>query len=391
MKLKETSSRPLLQRNLDCFLLILLFILPLSEALAQCNGSTSLCDRRYNEVAYLTTHNAFNCSAAGFQYPNQNHTLTDQLHHGVRALMLDVHDLLGVPTVYHGTFVLGSQPFASNLNEIKAFLDSNSNEVVTIILECYVSANAIETSVTNAGLMPYVFAKDTNTPWPTLQDMISSGKRLVVFTDVDDASPAQDWYHYVWNFAVETNYTVSDTSGFTSNFNRGDSLNEFFILNHFVTNALLGYGSATDAAIANSNPFFMTRVNTCMAEKNKFPNFVTVDFYELGDAMTVVNTLNGMDWYGMPPKGATTKDIIVYPNPATDHITIGPGNNEAYSGGSVKIFNLAGQEVMRSEITQLPFTLSLPDEMKSGMYLIELCNNQQIPLFYSRILKCSDK
>jgi hypothetical protein len=128
-----------------------------------------------------------------------------------------------------------------------------------------------------------------------------------------------------------------------------------------------------------------------MAEKNKFPNFVTVDFYELGDALAVVNTLNGMDWYGMAPKEAAAKDIIVYPNPATDQITIEMGHSEDYSGGTVHIFNLTGQEVMQSEITQLPFKLNLPDEMKSGMYLIELCNSQQMSLFYSRIVKRSAK
>jgi hypothetical protein len=386
MKLFFTKEKLAFASVIRCFLLITLVFLSLNESIAQCNGSLDLCGRRYNEVACLTTHNAFNCADGGFQYPNQNYTLTNQMNNGVRGLMLDVHNLLGVPTVYHGTFVLGSQPFSANLNEIKAFLDTHPNEIVTIILECYVSANAIETCLSDAGLMPLLFAKDSTQPWPTLQEMITDGKRLVIFTDVNDASPTQPWYHYVWDFAVETHYDVNDTAGFTSDFNRGDSLNELFILNHFVTNSVLGYGSATDATIANANPFFMNRVNTCIAEKNKFPNFVTVDFYELGNAMDVVNTLNTMNWYAIPENLPVANEITLYPNPAIDHFAVCPGKFPDFTDCSVKIFDLAGREVFCREIKQPPYTVSLPATIKNGFYLVGIFHPKQSAVSFVKLL-----
>ena len=50
-----------------------LFVLLISPiiAFAQCNGSTLLCNKKYNEVAYLTTHNAFNSSEDGFTTSNR--------------------------------------------------------------------------------------------------------------------------------------------------------------------------------------------------------------------------------------------------------------------------------------------------------------------------------
>ena len=40
---------------------------------AQCNGSIDLCSKQYNEVAYLTTHNAFNSDEDGLSFPNQTY------------------------------------------------------------------------------------------------------------------------------------------------------------------------------------------------------------------------------------------------------------------------------------------------------------------------------
>ena len=195
---------------------------------AQCNGHASLCGKTYNEVAYLTTHNAFNTSADGFSLPNQNNTLTQQLNEGVRGFMLDVYNYFGTPTVYHGNFILGTAPLSDNLAEFKNFLDTNPNEVVTIILECNVSANDIEDEISSAGLMPYLYTHAGT--WPTLQTMIDNNTRLVIFSDVADANASQGWYHYMWDWMVETHYSINNINDFNCDYNRGDSLNDLFIL-----------------------------------------------------------------------------------------------------------------------------------------------------------------
>ena len=79
------------------------------DAWAQCNGDLSLCDKRYDQVVYVTTHNAFNYSGP-FQAPNQTYPVSQQLQDGVRAFMLDVHDNNGVPTLFHSFAFLGNEP-----------------------------------------------------------------------------------------------------------------------------------------------------------------------------------------------------------------------------------------------------------------------------------------
>ena len=259
---------------------------------AQCNGSVNLCSKQYNEVAYLTTHNAFNSSEDGLLFPNQSYNISSQLNDGVRSLMIDVYNHFGTPTAYHSVFMLGTIPLSNIFNDIKTFLDNNPNEVVTIILECYVTVNDIEDEINQSGLSNYLYTH--NSVWPTLQNMINNNKRLVIFTDVDDASSLQNWYHYVWDYAVETHYSVATINDFTCDFNRGNPLNDLFILNHFVTDATLGYGLYDESDDVNANPFFINRALDCQNQTNKFPNFVTVDYYELGDGLAVVDQLNGV-------------------------------------------------------------------------------------------------
>ena len=272
----------------------ILFVLQLITIIsyAQCNGSLNLCSKQYNEVAYLTTHNAFNSDEDGLSFPNQTYNIASQLNDGVRGLMIDVYDHFGTPTAYHSTFLLGTIPLSDIFNDIKTFLDNNSNEIVTIILECYVTANDIEDEINQSGLSNYLYTH--NSTWPTLQSMIDNDNRLVIFSDVDDASSSQNWYHYVWDHAVETHYSAGTINDFTCDFNRGDPLNDLFIFNHFVTDATLGYGLYNESNDVNANPFFITRAQNCQNQTNKFPNFVTVDYYELGDGLAVVDELNNL-------------------------------------------------------------------------------------------------
>ena len=253
----------------------------------QCNGSNNLCNKRYNEVAYLTTHNAFNSKQDRFLFPNQKSNIAEQLNNGVRALMIDVYDDNGSTVVYHAYKFLGSQPLSVYLNDIKYFLDNNPNEILTIILETYTSSNAIENEINKVGLLKYLHTQDVNSIWPKLQTMIDSNKRLVILSDKNDANEKQSWYHYMWNFAVENKYGEINCE-----FNRGNAENSLFIFNHFITSLT---GNKENANKVNSFKYLMNHITNCKDLKNKFPNFITVDFYEIGESIDVVSKLNSTE------------------------------------------------------------------------------------------------
>ena len=254
----------------------------------QCNGSYDLCNKRYNEVAYLTTHNAFNSKQDRYLFPNQKTNITEQLNNGVRGLMIDVYEDNESIVVYHAYKFLGSQPLSVYLNDIKYFLDNNPNEILTIILETYTSSNSIENEISKVGLLEYLHTQDVNSLWPKLQMMIDSNKRLVILSDKNDANENQSWYHYMWDFAVENKYGQINCE-----FNRGNPENSLFIFNHFITSLT---GNKDNANKVNSFKYFMNHITKCKDLKNKFPNFITVDFYEIGESLDVVSKLNTIEF-----------------------------------------------------------------------------------------------
>ncbi len=310
-------------------------------AFGQCNGDAALCDRPFNEVAFLTTHNAYNSAEDDYASPNHNLSIVSQLNDGVRGLMIDVYDNMGVASVFHSAPFLGSRPLVEFLIEIREFLEENQNEVVTIILECYTTADMIESEINASELTDYLYTHDVDTGWPTLQEMIDDNARLVILSDVNDASADQAWYHYMWDLAVETHYSNNSIADFSCNFNRGDAENDLFILNHFITDASVGIGEPDSSLIANSNPYFIERVLECQTITEKFPNFVTVDFHELGDCHAVVNQLNGVSTSVDAYSTIDTK-LSVYPNPSNNVISV---QQMGIAKDGVQIFNVLGQSV----------------------------------------------
>jgi hypothetical protein len=96
----------------------------------------------------------------------------------------------------------------------------------------------------------------------------------------------------VWAFAWETHYSYATPADFSCAPNRGDRQSSLFILNHFLTGA--AGGEAGLAEMVNHQPLLGDRATQCMTEGGQLPNFVTVDFYDIGALFEVVDALNGV-------------------------------------------------------------------------------------------------
>lgn len=90
---------------------------------------------------------------------------------------------------------------------------------------------------------------------------------------------------------------------------------------------------------------------------------------------TVTDTLIINTTLGLPaPNNENT--ILIYPNPASDHITIDNGNYTAMTGYSLKITNNAGQQVFQSAINQAQFYVDLSTWSGDGLYFVHLIDPQ---------------
>jgi hypothetical protein len=260
-----------------------------------CNGHRELCDRKYDQVVFPATHNAH--SAREYRYSvnaNQISGLSKQLEDGIRCMLMDVYPASGAKgTVFcHGVCSLGETPHLSGLAEIKRFMESHPNEVLTIIYEDHVEASAITADLQTAGLSGMTFTHVKGEPWPTLGEMIDRGTRLVVTAEKGGSSPR--WFHHVWDVAFDTPFTFHDRDDFSCKLNRGRASNDLFLLNHWMsTMSPIDLPTEDGARIVNRKGVLEARANRCEAEVHHLPNFVAVDFYEDGDLFEVVDDLNG--------------------------------------------------------------------------------------------------
>lgn len=153
---------------------------------AGCNGNPALCSRKYSNVTHVGAHDS--AFVGPLLADNQYISVTDQLNMGIRMLQAQTHKWIdGVIEMCHTSCLeLDAGSLTEYLTPIKTWLDGNTNEVVTLLLT---NGDAIPVAqwasvFAAVGLDKYAYAPGTKLAmeqWPTLQSMIDSGKRLVVF------------------------------------------------------------------------------------------------------------------------------------------------------------------------------------------------------------------
>ncbi|MGW9246308.1 hypothetical protein [Streptomyces badius] len=288
----------------------------------QCLGSSRLCDLRYDEAAYLTSHNAMSTTADRFIGPLQDPDITTQLNAGVRALQLDTYrwespediaarldspeftseqrrlitgavDKANPPReglwLCHGVCRAGAIELVPALEDIRDWLRAHPTEIVTLIVQDDISPEDTEEAFHAAGLDDLLHTPDADpdAPWPTLEEMIDSGRRLVVFAEKADG-PAP-WYRNFYRYGMETPFAFRSPSEMSCAPHRGGTGKQLFLLNHFITNA---GGSRLDAGRVNARDWVLERARACEAERGSPVTFIAVDYTTIGDALGAVNELN---------------------------------------------------------------------------------------------------
>ena len=149
-------------------------------------------------------------------------------------------------------------------------------------------------------------------------------------------------------------------------------MNDLYIFNHFVTSGLTGTGMDAESAIANEYNFLLNRIELNNLLKGKFPNFITVDFFELGNALDVVNTLNG-GYLGLH-HSIKNPEIVVGPNPANNFIQLNVPNNAAFS---IVMFNVKGEMVFSKSNAVSALKVNVSD-FRKGFYLLKIKQEEDI-------------
>jgi hypothetical protein len=303
-----------------------------------CNGHAELCDRPFDEVAYVASHNSMSAATEpGWFLAEQADSIPVQLDQGVRALLVDVWSGIPAGTVVrtapgsydearaiaeeelgpevvaaaqrvadsvagqatgtearflcHGLCETGSTPFVDMLEQVRGWLIANPDEVVTLFIEDHVAAAPIAADVEAAGLLDFVYDPSTGEPWPTLGEMIRSGRRLVVMLEEGNGGDQASWLVNGFELTQDTPYTFPTVESFSCDPNRGPDDAPLFLLNHWLS----GFTSlVTDAQLVNTRDVLLPRAQQCQDERGTIPNFVAVNYVALGDVYEIVDELNGV-------------------------------------------------------------------------------------------------
>jgi hypothetical protein len=168
------------------FPIVASFLLLVGSVTAQtCNGNAALCSRKYSNVTFIGAHDS--AFVGILPTDNQLESVTSQLNGGIRFLQAQTHLKSGVLELCHTTCTeKDAGTLVSYLTTINTWMVANPNEVVTLLLTNGDGAavSMFGAAMTTSGLSQFAYSpgsKLSMSQWPTLQEMISAGDRLVMF------------------------------------------------------------------------------------------------------------------------------------------------------------------------------------------------------------------
>ncbi|KAK0210416.1 PLC-like phosphodiesterase [Desarmillaria ectypa] len=263
-----------------------------------CNGRAELCNRGYGNVTFLSSHDSFAISEDIFALARtQELDLPGQLDLGVRMLQAQSHIL------FDGGLVV------DYLKTVKGWLDNNPNEVLTFLFtnpEGLSLTGVWKPAFDEAGITDLAYVPPTKPmkrgDWPTLGEFIDSGKRIIVFLDygVDDSVDfILSEFTMLWEppFSVTNSTFPCSVNRISGPFSTVDHLN---MLNHNLNINIIPIGDGVlipDFAAApktNSISSILANAYGCSGFAGSVaPNFVMLDFVNIGHGLDAVNLLNG--------------------------------------------------------------------------------------------------
>ncbi|KAK5120970.1 hypothetical protein LTR85_005754 [Meristemomyces frigidus] len=282
-----------------------------------CNGNADFCSRIYSNVSWNGAHDsAFVGSVLDPRF-NQEESVTAQLDAGIRFLQAQVHKLAGadgatttLEMCHTSCLELDAGSLEGYLTTVKAWLDGNADEVVTMLL---VNGDDVNVTIfddvfTSTGLKEYAFVPSTSpdqlaiADWPTYGAMIEAGTRLVVFMDAEADESVVPYILSEFTYFFETPYDTTDASFPECTLDRpagGSADGRMYIVNHFLDETILSALIPDDAAdyttnAATGNGSIGAQADLCTSTYGRVPNFVLVDMFDRGNVFAAQDRLNGV-------------------------------------------------------------------------------------------------
>ena len=197
----------------------------------------------------------------------------------------------------HGSCDAGVRDPAQVLRNVKTFLDVNPNEV--LILEFEVTDNSLEqlfNAIDDSGLDEYIYRpSSTDVEWPTMQTLIDTGARALVFAHGDGmdqsctATNCPEGIMYTFDHFEQTEWNGEAAPTGCDVIGTEREAQSFFLMNHWKNSEDTGLPSEDDAEVYNTYDKLMERFTSCT---ERIPTVLAVDFWSIGDVLSFTKEVN---------------------------------------------------------------------------------------------------
>ncbi|KIV77980.1 hypothetical protein PV11_09751 [Exophiala sideris] len=267
-----------------------------------CNGHPQFCQRKFSNITHVGAHNS-PFIRSGNLAANQLLDVTTQLNDGIRMLQFQTHLVNDTMYLCHTSCdLLNVGTLEAYLTTVTQWLKTHTTDVIAILIgnDDVVNPNNYTAPVINSGLINYVYTPPMMPmplgSWPTLGEMILKQQRAVVMLDYQANQTAIPWLLDEFSQMWETPFSPTDrdfpcTVQRPPSQSQNISADRMYMANHNLnldvdlagisllvpffsllneTNAVTGYGSAGRTS------------TNCTAQWNRPPNFLLVDYYNIG-------------------------------------------------------------------------------------------------------------
>ncbi|MGJ8660201.1 MAG: T9SS type A sorting domain-containing protein [Cellulophaga fucicola] len=299
--------------------------------------------RRYDEVSWLITHNANNNDTDAPQGffgclggRNQSKGINAQLQSGVRSFMVDIHRVNGELRLKHGSPNMCMMDAKDFNNIMEEWLRNHPLDIITLHIQT--GANLGISGLDDIfygrrtgykNISNYIYNHSTfvsasrplnsgSDTYPTIQEMVTKNKRLVLFTETNYNS---NLYRYEFTHTVQNPYQASqvsqlwDTNKFKAD--RGVDHKTILTVNHFAGDAPTYNADKNKSKDANKD--VNKKAVTAWFQFGHRPS-IAVDYYSLSNGngtipqINEVNTFNEVRGKFTDPSNTSKhiRDVNVY-------------------------------------------------------------------------------
>ncbi|KAI0858669.1 PLC-like phosphodiesterase [Xylaria cubensis] len=269
-----------------------------------CNNYVEFCTRKYSNITEVACHNSPFITPNNIA-ANQQYDVTQQLDDGIRFLQAQIQwpSNATQPHFCHTSCdILDAGPITDWLTDVRNWVAQHPFDVVTILLGNgnYSVPSLYVPYIEQSGITKYVYTPPyvpmNLTSWPTLTEMILGGQRVVMFMDYMANQTEYPWLLDEFSQVWETPFDPVDNS-FPCDVQRPpnlavpDAKNRLSLINHNLNIQLSALG--TDLLVPARTELNVTNnatgagslglaADNCLAQWDRAPNFLNVDYYNYG-------------------------------------------------------------------------------------------------------------